>query len=278
MRTTTAAALIAVISLAGDGHAQTPDYEILALRYATIPDFPVSILVRGVDPDERMDIAMVFWLIRGGGRVILFDTGFHRASWFERFDVRDYMRPDSVLRLAGTAANEVTDIIVSHAHWDHMGGIDLFPSAVIWIQTDEFTWYTGPAWQDGRNGGGADPGDLEELVRRNTKGQVRLIDGDDLEILPGIRVYTGARHTYASQYVRVTGDEPIVLASDNAYLYRNLVARRPVATFTPADSSANLDALARMLRLANDVTHVLPGHDPAQFDRFPSEGRVARVR
>ncbi len=260
------------------GVAQNPQYEVFALRYATVPDFPTSALVIGADADERIDIAMVFWLVRGDGHVILFDSGFHRAAWFERFDIHDYMRPDSVLRLAGVEPETVTDIIVSHAHWDHMGGIDLFPNAVIWIQRDEFAWYTGPAWQNGGRGGGADPGDLVELVRGNTQGNVRLIDGDDVEILPGIRVYTGARHTYASQYVRVAGGVPVILASDNAYLYRNLMQHRPGATFARADTTANLEAQTRMLRLAGGIQHVVPGHDPEQFRRFPTEGRVARIR
>jgi glyoxylase-like metal-dependent hydrolase (beta-lactamase superfamily II) len=69
-----------------------------------------------------------------------------------------------------------------------------------------------------------------------------------------------------------------VLASDNAYLYRNLTEHRPVATFTPADTTANLEAIARMLELAGDVHNVVPGHDPEQFVRFPTQGRVARVR
>ncbi|HEX9729697.1 MAG TPA: N-acyl homoserine lactonase family protein [Gemmatimonadales bacterium] len=277
MRTLLPVCILAT-SIAVRGAAQSPEYEILALRYATVPGFPASGLVIGADPDERIDIAMVFWLIRGDGHVILFDSGFHRAGWFERFDVRDYLRPDSVLRLAGVAPESVTDIIVSHAHWDHMGGIDLFPNAVIWIQRDEFAWYTGEAWQNGGRGGGADPEDLVELVQRNTQGTVRLVGGDDVEILPGIRVYTGARHTYASQYIRVADAVPVILASDNAYLYRNLAQHRPVATFTRADTTANVQAQARMLRLGGGIDQVVPGHDPQLFTRYPTEGRVARIR
>ena len=57
-----------------------------------------------------------------------------------------------------------------------------------------------------------------------------LIDGDDREILPGIHVYTGARHTYASQYIKVDGKPTFVLASDNVYLYRNIDTKAPIAT------------------------------------------------
>lgn len=260
--------------------AQAPNYEIQAVRYGTIKDFPEAALVRGADTAAHQDIAMVFWIIKGGGRIILFDTGFHRDRWFHSvFKIADYIRPDSAARLAGVDPDSVTDIIISHAHWDHMGGIDLFPKATIWIQRDEYAYYTGPAWQRKRGaGGGADPDDVLELVRRNTMGMVKFVNGDDQEIFPGIRAYTGARHTYASQYLLVQGNPPIILASDNVYLYRNLTEHRPGATFTLADTTANLQAQTRMLKMVGSIAHIVPGHDPLQFKRFPTRGRVARIR
>ena len=104
------------------------------------------------------------------------------------------------------------------------------------------------------------------------------MDGDDVQILPGIRVYTGARHTYAWEYVRVTGPPSFVLASDNCYLYRNLETHAPGATFTPADRPANLAAQERMIQLAGSRERVVPGHDALQFERYPTRGRVARIK
>ena len=42
----------------------------------------------------------------------------------------------------GVDPASVTDIIISHAHWDHIGGIDLFPTATVWIQKAEYQYYT----------------------------------------------------------------------------------------------------------------------------------------
>jgi glyoxylase-like metal-dependent hydrolase (beta-lactamase superfamily II) len=258
-------------------HDGVADYSIDAVRYATIRGFPLAGLVMGAPRDERIDIAMVVWLIRGEGRTILFDAGFHRARWFDAFDVADYVRPDSALLGAGVRPEDVTDIIVSHAHWDHMGGIDLFPEATVHIQRDEFAYYTADAWQEGGRRGGIDTLDIVALVRRTMQGKVRLVAGDDVEVLPGIRAYTGARHTYASQYIVVDAGEPFVLASDNCYLYRNLDTRTPGATFTPADRAANVAALDRMIALAGDPRRVVPGHDMLVFERYAAEGRVARI-
>ena len=258
--------------------AQASEYSIQAIRYANSPGDSVADMVMGAPRDEKIDSVYAIWLIRGGGRNILFDSGFHRERWFGMWTVTDYLRPDEALRLAGVRPEEVTDVIISHAHWDHMGGIDLFPRATVWIQREEFRYYTGDAWQAGGDHGGIDPDDVRELVRINTQGRLRLVDGDDQEIIPGIRAYTGARHTHSSQYLRVDGSSPFVLASDNVYLYRNLTAQRASATFSQADHAANVAAQKRMIELAGSPDRVVPGHDVLQFERFPTEGRIARIR
>ena len=259
--------------------AANPNYSIQAIRYASAPD-NVANLVMGA-PREKITIAMVVWLIRGGGRNILFDSGYHRDTFLKEFPSTEYIRPDEAVKLAGVQPGEITDVVISHAHWDHLGGIDLFPKAKIWIQKEEFGYYTGEAWQPGGDHGGIDPADIQELVKLNTEGRVRLIDGDNAEIFPGIRAYTGGHHTYASQYLRVDGNPPFVLASDNVYLYRNLAEHRASATFTKVDEAANIRTQARMIRLADgSPDRVIPGHDAAQFEKYPtsSDGRIAKIK
>ena len=255
-----------------------PNYSIQAIRYGTSPGVPISNLVVGGPADKIVDIAMVVWLIRGGGHNILFDSGFHRDNHLKEFPMKDLIRPDDAVKLAGVKPEDVTDIVISHAHWDHMGGIDLFPKATVWIQKDEYRYYTGDAWQAGGDHDGFDAEDVQELVRLNTEGRVRFVDGDNVEIFPGIRAYTGSRHTYASQYLRVNGDPPYVLASDNCYFYLNLEKHLASATFSNADHAANIAQQARMISLAGSADRVVPGHDMLQFQKFPTQGRVAKIR
>lgn len=274
----TMAALLAMDGRSSAAGPSAPDYSIQAIRYADSPDVPLSALIVGYPQGEKVDIAMVVWLIRGGGHNVLFDSGFHRETFLKYFPMKGFLRPDEAVKLAGVKPEEVTDIVISHAHWDHMGGIDLFPKAAVWIQKDEYRYYTGDAWQRGGNHGGIDPGDVQSLVKVNTEGRLRLVDGDNQEILPGIRAFTGARHTYASQYVRVEGQPPFVLASDNCYFYRNLERHLASATFSDADHEANIKNQARMIELAGSVDRVVPGHDALQFQKFPTEGRIAKIR
>ena len=279
MRILRAAIFIAYFSALpcpGFGASSTPEYSIQAIRYASAVDNAAN-LVMGA-PREKIDIAMVVWLIRGGGRNILFDSGYHRDTFLKEFPSTDYIRPDEAVKLAGIQPGAVTDIVISHAHWDHLGGIDLFPKATIWIQKEEFRYYTGEAWQPGGDHGGIDPEDVRQLVKLNTEGRVRLIGGDDVQLFPGIRAYTGGRHTYASEYLRVEGHPSFVLASDNVYLYRNLLEHKASATFTDADHAANIRNQYRMIQLAGSPDRVVPGHDVLQFQKFPTQGRVARIK
>ena len=98
-------------------------------------------------------------------------------------------------------------------------------------------------------------------------GRVLLLEGDSAQVRSGIRVHTGGKHTFASQYVsaRISAGT-VVLASDNAYLYENLEKRRPIAQ--TLDSVSNLAAQQRMLRIASAPALVVPGHDPLVFTRF----------
>jgi hypothetical protein len=104
------------------------------------------------------------------------------------------------------------------------------------------------------------------------------VDGDDVEILPGIRAYTGGRHTYAAQYLGIAGNPALVLASDNCYLYRNLQEHKASATFSESDWDANIKNQERMIRLAGSEDRVIPGHDALQFQKFPTQGRVAKIK
>lgn len=243
-------------------------YEVYAVRFAHVP-YAESSLVAGAAKGPQVDIAFTVWPIvdAASGRVILVDAGFYRDKFMASWKPQDYVRPSVALQNGlNIPPDRVTDIIVTHTHWDHVDGADLFPKATIWIQRAEFDYYLGPAGTV-KNRGGLDAEDAPMLAKLNAEGRVRLVDGDDKEILPGIRVYTGGKHTFESQYVKVTTpDGPVILASDNAYLYKNIDSSLAIAQ--TLDAAANVAAQKRMVELAGNANRVIPGHDPAVFTRF----------
>jgi hypothetical protein len=69
-----------------------------------------------------------------------------------------------------------------------------------------------------------------------------------------------------------------VLASDNAYLYRNLLTHVASATFTDDFWPANIKNQERMIQLAGSIDRVIPGHDALEFQKYPTQGRVATLK
>jgi glyoxylase-like metal-dependent hydrolase (beta-lactamase superfamily II) len=253
------------------------NYEVYALSYGVYPNFPVSALIAGADPTRKLDLQMMVWLVRGGGKNILVDTGCYHENVVKGKGIQNLIKASEAVAKLGLAASDITDVIITHMHWDHADGMDLFPNAKIWIQKDEYAYYTGAAWQMGGKHGGIEPDDVLTLVKLNTAGKVNLVDGDNVEIIDGIKVYTGGRHTFASQYVSARiASGTVVIASDNMYLYENLEKHVPIAQTFDADS--NLRAQDRMRQIASRPDLLVPGHDPSVFVKFPKPGNgVAKI-
>ena len=154
----------------------------------------------------------------------------------------------------------------------------------------EYLYYTGEAWHARNTHGGIDADDMAALLKINTDGRLRFVEGDDQEVLPGIRAYTGGRHTWASQFVSVllrasaasagqaaTANGTAIFTSDNVYLYENLDKHAPIAQ--TLDAASNLKAQDRVRALAANPRLIVPGHDPAVFERFErvADG-IARIK
>lgn len=257
-----------------------PAYEVYAVRFAIAENYPTRYLVAGADSSRRSSLAFTVWLVRGEGRTVLMDAGFYREKFIERWKPVGYSKPSEALAAFGVKPEDITDIIISHVHWDHLDGADLFPRARIWLQRDEYEHYT--------NDSGVvldraiDVDDAKMLAALKRAGRVRLIEGDSVTIIPGITVFTGGKHTFASEFATVQASlaggrsGTIVLASDNAYLYENLEHHRPITQ--SLDTVSNLRAQERMARLASDPRLIVPGHDMDVFARFPKAGNgVVRI-
>jgi glyoxylase-like metal-dependent hydrolase (beta-lactamase superfamily II) len=261
----------------GPASPRGPVYEVYAIRYAVSPGFAVAELVAGADPARKIDLPFVIWVLKGSdGRNILVDAGSYKGPVFTSWRLHEAVKPSEAIGKIGLKPEDVTDVIITHIHWDHVGGVDLFPAARVWIQRDEFTHYVDSA---GRPKDEAiAPDDAGELAALDKAGRLILVEGDAREIIPGVTVYTGGKHTYACQYAVVrTAEGNVVLASDNIYLYENLEKR--LASAQTSDPAADFKVQERILRLASSRRLIVPGHDPEIFKRFPAPGDgVARIR
>jgi len=274
-------------------HTVLPHYTIYAVRFASmLHRLPLSYWVYKGPEKDSVQIDFMVWLIKGdNGRTILLDAGFRDdiedAREFQPFS---YMRPDSALNKLDVKATDITDIILSHPHWDHSDGLALFPNAHVWMQKDDYAYYVGPAWQirapatdsaekrrgeaastkDWGQSGGFNKRDVRMLLELNLAGRLTLVDGDNKEIIPGITVYTGSRHTYNSQFAVVTtGSRKILLASDNLWVYYSLDHLLPPSEGGTFDNAGFVRSLQRMKTLVSNPKYIIPGHDGQVFTRFP---------
>src|SRR5437764_1143069 len=96
--------------------------------------------------------------------------------------------------------------------------------------------------------GGGDAEDMQALVKIDTEGRLRFVEGDDKEVVPGIRCYIGGKHTHESQFCTVAiAGGTVVFTSDNVYLYENFEKHAPIAQTVDGEQgkASNLQAQDR---------------------------------
>lgn len=256
--------------------AQQAAYQVTALKFGSRDNkIPVAAIAVGATDKDSVSVDFMFWLLKGNGRTILVDAGFMEDPNRQAITAE---RPDVVLKRIDIDPEDVTDIILTHPHWDHIGGIDYFPNAMVWMQQEDYHYFVGSAWQKDGNPGGFEPGDVLKVVQRNLDKKLTLITGDGAEIIPGIKVFTGSKHTFESQFVLVnTHSDKVIIASDNAWYYYNLEKLLPIPV--THDAKAYTQNLQRMKKMVPNINLILPGHDPSVFKKFPKvkEG-IVRIR
>lgn len=236
------------------------DWEVFAVRYAdrgARVRADSFIFDDNHDAPHAMDYFM--WLLRRGSEVILVDTGYDDAEAQARGRP---IRLDPVAALAplGVTPEAVTQVIVTHLHYDHAGGLHLFPNAALHMQSAEMAYATGPCMCHDVLRMPFTADHVCEAVRRLYSGKVIFHDGD-AEIAEGVTVHCIGGHSRGLQAVRVrTQAGWMVLASDAAHFYENLWLRKPFPIVV--DLQDMLDGFERMEGLASRRDLVVPGHDP----------------
>ncbi len=242
--------------------APSTGYEILAVRVGRTERARRDLFIDDPTLAARIPVAFAFWVLRGQDRVILVDTGFVDRRMKKRWNVVDYVDPATALKGVGISTGQVTDIIITHRHWDHIGGLVLFATPRVWIARSEFL---GARRMYKRS----NPGLFEALKRLDEEGRLHFT-GPMERILPGVAVVSEGLHTAGCQYVVVDDPDGVwILASDAGPLYANFERRKPSGQ--TSDARMSRAVLERMIELVGgDIGRIVPGHEPAVFENFPS--------
>ncbi|SNQ49527.1 Beta-lactamase class B [Frankia canadensis] len=245
------------------------DLRVYAIQYALRDGVaPAEVFHHATAADTERSMAYYVWLIAGSRGAVLVDTGFDRAI-AKRRGREQVLRGDPLDALAalGAPAADLDEIILTHLHFDHCGGLDRFPNALVRLQRREMEFWTGPAASRPSFRRVVEPEDVTGVVVRNLDGRVLWSDGDET-LAPGVSVHRVGGHTAGLQVVRVeTGRGVVVLASDASHYEDNLTQDRP---YSAVDSVSGAHAAFDRLRaLAGPDGHIIPGHDPAVMARYP---------
>jgi glyoxylase-like metal-dependent hydrolase (beta-lactamase superfamily II) len=243
-------------------------YQVYALKFYDGRNIIAQQMVVGANPKDSLRVCNMVWLLKDkNGRNILVDAGFIDTS---KTGIKNYVRPDLVLKRMNLYPSDITDIIVTHPHYDHIGGINLFPKAKVWMQKEDFNYFVGEAWQDNETSKYYRKNDVRNLIEINLQGRLKLIKGDDLEIIPGIKVFIGSKHTFENQYLLVNSNSEtnkILIASDAIWFYYNLDNLLPATLCL--DPKSYVEAMKRMKTLVTNPDFIIPGHDDLVFSKFP---------
>ncbi len=246
---------------------QAEPFEVFALRYATHNRRRSDNFLGGDPHDGPMPLDYYLWVVRNSQNIYVVDTGFdaETAQRRGRTLLRD---PVEALRQIGVEPTTVSDVIVTHLHYDHVGNFAHFPQARFHLQEQEMAYATGRHMGHARL---RHPFNIEHvvgMVRCVYKDRVQFHQGD-AQIVPGLSVHLIGGHTPGLQCVRVwTARGWVVLASDASHLYAHFESGRPFPNVVRVDQM--LDGYLRLKELASSPEHVIPGHDPLVMQRYPA--------
>lgn len=245
---------------------QVDEYQVYALKFKNWGRAAAGGSVTGALPTDSINVCNMFWLLKSSsGKNILVDAGFVNPA----LSSESYIQPDSVLLKLNILPSDISDILLTHPHYDHIDGIDLYPNARIWMEKEDYEYFTGAAWQPNGDSTGFNRKDVKKIMDVNSAGRLKLINGDDIEIMPGIKAFTGSTHTFKNFYLLVnSGSEKnkILLASDAIWFYINMDKHLPISVCR--DTAAYVKAIRRMETLVTNRRLIIPGHDDDVFTRF----------
>ena len=206
----------------------------------------IDVLVQGY-PGKTVCHGGLGWstiaLLRGHSRVALVDAG----SFAQRQPVID--------RLAahGLAPADVTDLLLTHSHWDHSVNWTMFPRASVAIGGPELDWSLDEPW-------GLTP--VPELYVRELAAspQLRRLAAGDT-VLPGIKAHEAPGHTPGHLVFLLEGEaHDVVFSGDAAKNRAELLSLSADMTYDPAVSRRSMEAIWALWR-RRPGTVLVPGHD-----------------
>src|SRR5271167_3671531 len=263
--------------------AQSTIWDVYVVEFARSKDQPWVDLVSGMYHEGVMDLPFSFILAQQGGRNVLVDTGFmqgeHSSGFSRKFGIPTWISPVRMLSEMGLRPEAISDIFVTHAHFDHLGSIAEFSDAHIYIQKSELlSWYEAIALPKRFSHLTAivDPDNMRTALDASIAHRVTLIDGDKNNVLPGVHVRLGSGHTIGQQFVVIdTKAGRRVISGDCIYSRRQFTGHNNDGVYVPLNNAVGsvweqLKTIDKMNdELGGDLGKLVVLHDSERWKGMP---------
>ena len=267
-------------------------WSIHVIEYARSRDQPWVDLVSGMYDQGTMDLPFSFILAQRDDRKVLIDTGFmqdeHSSGFSRKFGIPHWISPVRMLGALDIAPEAITDVIVTHAHFDHMGSVGQFPKAQIYIQKSELlSWHEAMALprQFGYLTAIIDPDNLRIAFNASVEHRLTLVDGDRDDVFPGLHLRLGSGHTIGQQFVIVeTPRGRLVISGDCVYSSRQLTGHKHDGVYAPLNNAVGsvweqLKTIDRInTEIGGDLGRLIILHDIERWAGLPVVNEVEGFR
>jgi N-acyl homoserine lactone hydrolase len=259
------------------------DYSIWVIEFARASS-PLGLLLHG--QTGHREIPYCVTVLRSAEHTILVDSGYRHAGRGRELADEDgitlWRDPTERIARAGVRPEDVDAILVTHAHFDHLGNIAAFPNATVYIQRREVEMW---AWAISLPRAldwlkqGVSIEDLTGLLQLAGQGRLRLVEGPWDDVFPGVSLVPDFdTHTYGHQHVVIRNESSgvWVVPGDVMYLYANIEGIGGDGRYVPIGlamgSQQNcLLALDELMRVTGgETSRILPGHEKLLWDRHAS--------
>ena len=244
-----------------------PEYEIYALKYAGPLTSSGALLLWLREWEKTETRYYYFWCIKGEKEPIIVDCGVSPES-AKLKNLPGYVKPSEVLDRIGIDALQVKHVILTHLHWDHASGVELFPNAKFYVQAEEFNfWLKDPLAQRPPFARFPDETSNNYLAGLAGTDRLQLTHGDQ-KIFPGIELLLAPGHSTALQAVAVNTKRGMaILGSDSASCFRSY--REDWPSGITIDLAASLRTYDKLRSRATSIDLIFPGHDRRMLEDYP---------